>query len=433
MSTEFKRSRMRGPLMVGGLALMVLVGGFGSWSVLAEITGAVITSGRIEVDQNRQVVQHPDGGVVAEILVGEGDTVEAGDIMIRLDAETLQSELAITESQLLEVLARVNRFEAERDGAEEIKFDDLLLESDNPIAQELMDGQANLYAARLESIFQQVEQLEQRKAQIADQIEGNVAQQISLERQLGLVSEELVTQQGLFNDGLVPRSQVLDLERDVANLEGRTGELAATIAQNEGRITEIDIQIIQQTTTLREEAISRLRDLQYNEIELAERARTLTSQLDRLDIKAPVGGIVYGLTVFAERSVVRAADPVLYIVPQDRPLVISTQVLPQDIDQVFVGQEVAVRFSAFDQRRTPELFGIVTQVSADAFQDQNSQVSYYRTEIALNEGEMARLPEDMTLIPGMPVEAYIATDERSPMAYLVKPLGDYFARAFREN
>ena len=433
MSTEFERARVRGPMMLGLIGLLVLVGGFGGWSVMAQITGAVIASGRIEVDQNRQVVQHPDGGVVSEILVSEGDTVAADQVMIRLDAETLSSELAVVDGQLLEVLARRARFEAERDGAEQITFSDFVRDSTNPVAAELMQGQINLFEARRETLAQQTEQLARRREQIANQIEGIVSQQIALTRQIELIEPELENQRSLLERQLVQRAAVLQLEREMARIEGQVGELAASVAQNEGRITEIDIEILKLRTGVREEAISRLRDLQYNEIELSERRRTLVSQLNRLDIRAPVAGIVYGLQVFAPRSVIGAADPVLYLVPQDRPLVITTQVLPQDIDQIHVGQEVSVRFSAFDQRRTPELFGSVTQVSADAFQDQGSQVSYYRTEIALNEGEMDRLPEDMTLIPGMPVDAYISTSERSPMDYLIKPLSDYFAKAFREG
>jgi len=420
-------------MMLGLIGLLVLVGGFGGWAVMAQITRAVIASGRIEVDQNRQVVQHPDGGVVSEILVSEGDTVAANEVMIRLDAETLSSELAVVDGQLLEVLARRARFEAERDGADMLTFSAFVLESTNPVAQELMQGQVNLFEARRETLDQQAEQLARRRDQIANQIEGIVAQQYSLARQIELIEPELENQRSLFGRQLVQASAVLRLERELASIEGQVGELVASVAQNEGRITEIDIEILKLRTGVREEAISRLRDLQYNEIELSERRRTLVSQLARLDIRAPVAGVVYGLEVFAPRSVIGAADPVLYLVPQDRPLVITTQVLPQDIDQIHVGQEVSVRFSAFDQRRTPELFGSVTQVSADAFQDQSSQVSYYRTEIALNEGEIDRLPEDMTLIPGMPVDAYISTSERSPMDYLIKPLSDYFAKAFREG
>ena len=207
--------------------------------------------------------------------------------------------------------------------------------------------------------------------------------------------------------------------------------MIANEAEAEGKITEIDIEILKLGSKRREEAISRLRDLQYRELELAEQRRSLIEQLDRLDISAPVSGIVYGLQVHTLRSVIQSADPVLYLVPQDRPLVIAARVEINHIDKVFVGQSVTLRFSALDQRLTPELFGTVMQVSADAFEDANSQDSYYRIEVALNDGEMDKLPTDTLLIPGMPVETFIRTDDRSPMSFLIKPLADYFNKAFR--
>jgi HlyD family secretion protein len=226
---------------------------------------------------------------------------------------------------------------------------------------------------------------------------------------------------------------VLELESEEASLEGRRGELASALAQAEGKITEIEISILRIQSERREEASSALRDLGFNQIELSEQRRALILRLDRLDIRAPVAGIVYGLTVFAPRSVIRAAEPILYIVPQDRPPVIATQVEPIHVDQVHVGQEVQLRFSAFDQRQTPELRGRIVQISADAFQDEASRMSYYRAEVQIEDGELAKLPEGMTLIPGMPVEAFIRTGERSPLSFLTKPLTDYFAKAFRET
>jgi HlyD family secretion protein len=385
------------------------------------------------VDQNRQVVQHPDGGVVAEILVKEGDVVAQGAMLLRLDATELLSELAVVEGQLFEVLARRARLEAERDGAAALVFDPLLSGSDNPVAAELMEGQDRLFEARLDSARAEQDQLSKRRDQIADQILGIEAQQTSTAEQLRLIALELADQQTLLDRGLAQAPRVLALQREMANLTGQAGELTAAVAQAEGRITETEIEILRIETTRREDAISRLRDLQFNEIELAERRRALISQLDRLDIRAPVSGVVYGMQVFAPRSVIRPADPVLFLIPQDRPLVISTQVEPIHIDQIYPGQEVTVRFSAFDQRRTPELAGRITLVSADAFQDQDSRLSYYRAEVELLPGEIDRLPGGMTLLPGMPVEAFIRTEERTPFDYLSKPIADYFARAFRES
>ena len=427
-----QRWSTRKPMTIGLIALLVLVGGFGAWAFLAQISGAVITSGQIEVDRNRQVIQHQDGGIVEEIVVDEGDVVEAGDTLIRLDASILQSELAVVEGQLFEILARRARLEAERDGLEELVFDDLLDEGGEE-AQALKRGQERLFAARRESGQRSEEQLTQQRAQIERQLEGIEAQRQALTSQQEIVEVELAAQIDLRDRGLTQEARVTALQREAADLLGRLGELSSSEAQALERMTEIEIQILGLTTTLREEAITRLRDLQFNELDLTEQRRTLRLQLDRLDIRAPVSGIVYGLQVFTPQSVIRPADPVMFLIQQDRPLVIATQVQPTDIDQIFVGQDVTLRFSAFDQRRTPELKGRVTLVSADAFQDEGSQLNYYRAEVQMNDGEAARLPEDMTLIPGMPVEAFVSTDARSPMNYLIKPLSDYFAKAFRES
>ncbi len=425
----------RKPIIIGLIGLVVLVGGFGTWAVRSSIAGAIIAGGRIEVERNRQVVQHPDGGVVDEILVNEGDTVEEGEILIRLDANLLSSQLLIVEGQLFELMARRGRLEAESEGADTIDFEPELLEAaeNRPDVRDLIEGQKRLFSARQDSVDRETEQLEKRRSQIENQITGILAQQDSLKQQIELIREELVDQQTLLDKGLAQAGRVLALRRTEADLSGTLGELVASEAAQEGRITEIDIEILKLGTSQREEAITRLRDLRYRELELAEQRRSLQEQLSRLDIKAPVSGIVYGLQVHTPRSVLRPADPVLFVVPQDRPLVIAARVEPIHIDQIHVGQEVILRFSALDQRQTPELIGTVTQVSADAFEDEASRVSYYRAEIELKEGEQAKLPEGSVLIPGMPVEAFIRTEDQSPIYYLVKPLADYFTKAFRET
>ncbi|WP_111734959.1 HlyD family type I secretion periplasmic adaptor subunit [Roseovarius amoyensis] len=424
----------RGPLTVGLVGLLLLVGGFGVWASVTTISGAIIAPGRIEVDQNRQIVQHPDGGVVAAIEVGEGDTVTEGQVLIRLDGTTLASRLAITEGELFEIMARRGRLEAERDGLDEVVFDPLLDEAaaKRPEVTRLMQGQVRLFAARAESIAREIEQLEKQRDQIANQIDGIRAQQVALERQLDLIEQELTDQRSLLEKGLAQATRVLALEREGARLSGQVGELAASEAQAHSRITEIDIEIVKLGSRRREEAITTLRDLQYRELELMEERRALIEQMDRLDIRSPVAGVVYDMAVFALRAVVRPADPLLYVVPQDRPLIINAQIEPIHIDKVHVGQEVLLRFPALDQRHTPELKGKVLQVSADAFVDEGTRQSYYRAEISLSEGEQARLPEGVTLIPGMPSDAYLRTGEHTPLAYLTKPLTDYFTKAFRE-
>jgi HlyD family secretion protein len=371
---------------------------------------------------------------VAEIDVREGDVVKAGQILLKLDASELQSRLSITESQLFELMARRGRLEAERDGEPVITFDPLLTEmaQTNADAADLIAGQERLLKVRAESIAQEIDQLQKRRGQIDEQIKGIEAQQISLERQLELIQKELTDQQSLLDRGLAQASRVTALQRESARLSGQAGELTAQKAQSLGRITEIDVEILKLGTLRREDAITTLRDLQYRELELREERNALIERMSRLEISSPVSGIVYGLRVFALRSVVRPADPILFVVPQDRPLVINAQIEPIHIDKIYVGQDVNLRFSALDQRQTPELTGQVVQISADAFQDENTFQSYYRAEIVLSEGEQARLPEGTTLIPGMPVEAFIRTEDRTPIAYLVKPLADYFAKALRD-
>lgn len=425
---------VRQPLIVGLIGLALLLGGFGTWAVVVQISGAIIASGRIEVDQNRQVVQHPDGGVVEKILIAEGDRVTAGQILLVLDSTALRSELAIVESQLFEVMARRARFEAERDGREIIAPAPLLADAmaANADVANLVSGQQSLLAARSTSIAQEIDQLGKQTGQISDQIDGIRAQQVSLQEQLALIRQELADQQSLLDRGLAQASRVLSLQREDARMRGMLGELESNDAQARRRISEIDIQILRLQSQRREEAITQLRDIQSTELELGERRRALLERLQRLDITAPVAGVIYDMSVFAPRSVIRPAEPVLFVIPQDRPLVISAEVDAVHIDRLRVGQDVTLRFSALDQQTTPELTGQVKLISADAFVGENARPPYYRAEISLNAGEQDRLPDGTTLLPGMPVEAFIRTGDRRPIAFLTKPLTDYFAKAFRE-
>ncbi len=420
---------------LGLLTILLLVGGFGLWSVTANIAGAIVAPGQLEVEQNRQVVQHPDGGVVLSIEVKEGDLVAAGDILIRLDPSELTSERNIAEASLFEILARTARLEAERDGRDTITFDPLLagLIDSRDDVRALTEGQVRLFLSRRDTLGAQLEQLGKRIGQIRNQIDGLDAQATALAAQLGLIRDELANQQALLDKGLTQASRVLTLQREEASLLGQQGNLQALRAEYEGRITEIELEILRLQDVRREEAIIELRDLGVKRLELSEKLRTLEQKLDRLDIRAPASGVVLALNVFAERAVIRPAEPVLYIVPQDRPLLVSARINPIHVDEVYPGQQVVVRFAALDSRTTPELFARVVTVSPDALTDEATGARYYKVEIRLDEGEMAKLPEGQTLVPGMPADAFIRTSDRTPLAYLVKPLAEYFNKAFREN
>ena len=425
--------RARGALLLGAGALVALLGGFGLWSVTTTIAGAIIASGQIEVAQNRQVVQHPEGGVVAEILVTEGQRVAQGDVLLRLDGTGVLAELAIIEGQLSEILARRVRLEAERDGATELILPDALvaIAQNAPDAADQIDGQRRLFVARAETLARTLEQLDRRKAQIAAQIDGINAQMQALDVQRSLIARELEDQTTLLDRGLTQATRVLALQREAARLNGQAGELQAARAQAEERMTETDLQRLGLIAQRREDASSQLRDIGVNELQLIQRRRALAEQAARLDIRAPAAGTILELQVTTPRAVLRPADPVAYIVPQDRPLVIAARIPTLNIGEVSVGQDVRLMFPSFPVNSTPELHGEVVLVSADALTDPATQFPYYRAEISLPASEVARLGE--TLLPGMPVEAFVQTRMRTPLAYLLQPFTEYFTNAFRES
>ncbi|WP_299153606.1 HlyD family type I secretion periplasmic adaptor subunit [uncultured Tateyamaria sp.] len=424
----------KGPLFVGALALLILVGVLGVWSVQARISGAVIASGMIQVESNRQVLQHPEGGVVGALMVKDGDQVAAGDVVLKFDDTRLVSELAVIEGQLFEILARKARLKAERDGLSALVVSDELQElaAEDPEVQALIDGQAQLFEARATSLQQSSEQILEQIAQAENQIEGASAQLAALETQQGLIESELGDSQQLFEKGLTPASRVSSLQREQARLLGEIGSTTASVAQLRGQIAALNIERIALTSRLREEAITALRDLQFQEVELVQQRLITKDTLSRMDVRAPVSGVVYGSRIFALQSVVSPAEAIMYIIPQDQPMVVSSRVDPIDVDQVHVGQDASLRFAALDQRMTPEIFGQVTKLSADVFVDEATGASYYQVELVPKEGEMTKL-NGQILLPGMPVEAFITTAERSPLNYLSKPLTDYFTRAFREG
>lgn len=425
---------IRRPVILGLVATLALVMGFGLWATLTHISGAIVAQGQIEVERDRQVVQHPDGGVVAEILVSEGARVEAGQVLLRLDGAALRSELTIVEGQLSELAGRAARLTAERDGLTSLAFpaDILALAQASEEVAAQLDGQHRLFEARAATLAEQRELLARRIDQITAQSNGISAQSAALTRQLNLIEQELASQQSLLDKGLAQAGAVLALQREQARLEGQIGELQADLARSQGQVIEIEIEMSSLDTARREEATTELRQVGPSVLELAERRRALRERIDRLEIRAPVAGIVLGLQVTTPQSVLRPAEPVLYVIPQDRPLVITARIAPIHIDEVSVGQTAELVFSAFSARDTPHLTGRVTLVSADALSDPQSGATYYTAELELAEGERARLG-DRLLVPGMPVEVFLQTGRRTPLAYLVKPFTDYFAHAFRES
>lgn len=429
-----RRWSARFPLALGFLTIVLMVSGLGAWSVGTEIAGAVVATGTVEVQSERQVIQHPDGGVVGEILARDGDSVRAGDVMLRLDGTFLRSELAIVEQQLAEIFARQARLRAERDDSEAPDFSDRpsLPTVDVQTILELIEGQAALFEARRTSFSQEQRQLSEQQVQIERQIEGMEAQLAALREQRELLSRELADTQSLFDRQLVPGTRLSELQREAARLQGEIGNLRAMVAEARARISALSIEQLRLGDGRREAAISRLRDLNFSAIELEERRLSLREQISRLDVRAPVSGVVFASRVVAEQSVVQPAEPMMYIVPGDQPLQVAARVDPTDIDQVFPGQPVALMFTTFNRRTTPEIPGTLLRVSADAQTDEVTGATYYQAIIVPDENALSEIP-DVTLLPGMPVETFLKTEDRTPISYLTQPLTVYFQRAFREE
>ncbi|MGB7243717.1 MAG: HlyD family type I secretion periplasmic adaptor subunit [Sulfitobacter sp.] len=421
------------PLVAGILAISALVLGLGYWGMRANISGAVVASGTVQVESNRQVIQHLEGGVVGDILVKNGDQVAPGDVLVRLDGTRLMSDLAIVVGQLQEIMARQARLEAERDGAAEITFapELLALAASNPDARKQVEGESTLFNARREALAQEIDLLGEQNLQIENRVKGINSQLEALAAQSEIMEGELADQEKLLKQQLTQASRVLGLRRERAELLGQTGRLEAEIAELRGQATSNQIGLLQLETRRREEAVTALRDLQFREIELLERRGALRDTISRLDIKAPVGGIIYENQVFAVQSVVQPAADLMYIIPQDQPLVVSARINSINIDEVYLGQDATLRFSAFDQREMPEMGGKLSQISADVIVDPNSGANYYETKILPLETDLAKLTGQV-LLPGMPVEVYIKTGDRTAFEYLTQPLMNFFNRAFRE-
>ena len=432
MTTSKARTAIRRLNIAGMVTLLVLVGGAGGWAASTELSGAVVAPGTVVVEADLKKVQHPTGGVVGELNVKDGDLVRAGDVLIRLDETVTRANLAIVLNSLDQLHARRARLQAERDGLEQIVFSpDLERRRSDPAVAEILDGEEKLFELRASARSGQIDQLKEREAQLHEEIEGLTGQLAAKEREIELVNEELVGVRQLWEKKLISIQRVTALERDASRLEGERGQLVAAIAQARGRQSEIGVQIIQIDQNLRSEVAAELRETESEIAELEERKVAAEDQLKRIDIRAPLDGVVHQLAVHTVGGVIAPAETIMMIVPSGT-LTVQVQVAPQDIDHVIVGQEAVLRLSAFNQRSTPELKGEVSRVSPDLILDSRTGVTYYTARISIPPAEMEKLG-DLALSPGMPVEAFIQIGGRSVLSYLTKPLVDQAMRTFREE
>lgn len=427
---SIQRYTIVGLLMVGFVTF-----GIGGWAATSQLSGAVIGQGSVVVDSSVKKVQHATGGIVGDLRVRDGDRVKAGDILIRLDETQTLANATIVTTSVDELLGRQARLESERDSADQVVFPMALLDRSkdgNSPGARAMAAERKLFDLRTQARNGQKAQLKERSAQLRDEIKGYVGQAEAKQKEVDLIHQELEGVRTLYQKNLVPVTRVNALERDAARIDGERSQLTGMIAQAKGKISEIELQIIQVDQDLRSEVGKDLIETRSKLSELAERKIAAVDQLNRIDIRAPQAGRVHQLSVHTVGGVISPGEQIMLIVPDADALAVEVKIAPHDIDQVYVGRTATMRFSSFNQKTTPEIDGELSVVSADLTQDQRTGSSYYTARVVLKPDEVAKLGS-AKLVPGMPVDVFIKTPGRTALSYLTKPLWDQAERAMKER
>ncbi|MFN8828337.1 MAG: HlyD family type I secretion periplasmic adaptor subunit [Labrys sp. (in: a-proteobacteria)] len=417
-----------------GFAVLVLFGGsFGVWASTAPLAGAVIAPGQFAVAGSVKKVQHLSGGTIADILVSNGDQVTEGQVVLRLDATMARANLGIVDSQLETLVMRAARLRAERDGLASIEVPaDMIARASEASVQALLLSERRLLAARVEAREGQKAQLTERIDQIEAQIQGLSRQNQAKSREIALIAAELDGMRKLYEQNLVPLNRLNELERNAARIDGERGQLEATIAELRGKIAETRLQILSLDQVASADASKELREVESAVIEYRERQVAARDQLAKIDIRAPLAGLVHQLAVHTVGGVVGPGETLMMIVPKDTALTIEAKLAATDIDSVTLGQTAAVRLPGLDHSKTPDLVATITTIGADLVQDETQRIAYYPIQLTLDQGEADRLP-GVRLVPGMPAEAFITTKSRTFLDYLVEPLSNRLGRAMREG
>ena len=423
-----------GPWIQFGLlvfvTIFVLLGG---WAATASISGAIIAQGTIAIDGKRKLIQHLEGGIVKALLVKDGDNVRAGQVLVELEPIRARAGLGIVEGALSKALASEARLIAERDGSGDVSYPpELLTNADWPEFSRLVESQNAMFETRRAALKGEVDILEQRIGQVGEERKGLGAQQEAKAHQNKLIAEELDGLRGLLERGQTTKPRVLTLERQAAALKGEEGELAASIARLNKSIGETQLEIIQRRKDFQKAVSEELQRVQAELRDLRERAVAARDVLDRINVTAPVSGIVVNMAVHTVAAVIKPGEIMMEIVPGQNDLIVEVPIRPQDIDSVAIGQDATVRLLAFKQRVTPLLTGRVTYVSADSLEDRATRQPYFIAHVATLKDEIAKLG-DLKLLPGMQTEVMITTGHRTAFRYLLQPIVDSMNRAMREE
>ena len=427
------RGSLKRHMLAIGVMAVVLVGGVGGWAATTSLSSAIVAGGTVVVENNVKKIQHLTGGIVGELKVREGDRVEAGQVLIRLDGTTVRANLSIVQNTLAQLYARRARLIAEQTGAETFDIPERIdALTDSTSAKLLEDSERKLFDSRRSALAGMKSQLEARKGQLSDEVEGLTVQLTAIADALKLIDQELSGVDKLYSQGLVSMQRVTTLKREKAQLEGDRGARIASRAQSAGKSSEIDLQILQLGEDRRTESAKELTEVEGRIAEYEDRRVAALDQLKRLDITAPISGRVYQLAVHTVNGVVNPGEQLMLVVPEADNLTVEARINTTDIDQIHLGQPVEVRFSAFNQRTTPVIDAEVANIAPDLVTDQRTGVSYYPLRIRPKPESLAKL-KGLSLYPGMPAETYIKIADRTVVSYLAKPLTEQMQRTFRED
>jgi epimerase transport system membrane fusion protein len=421
---------MEAPKQFGLILLVVVFGVFGLWAAIAPLDGAAFALGTVTVKSYKKVVQHLEGGIVADILAQDGDPVESGEPLLILDDTQPKTSLEIVNSQFIALKMKEARLIAERDGSETVSYPTQLALSSANAAQEV-EAQNEVFNARKAANEGRIQILEQRVEQLKSQVVGLEALRTTKEMLAQSFEEELADTQTLLDQGFSEKTQLRQIERNFATSSGEAAELSANIAATEVQIGETQLQILQQLSDFQNEVVAELSEVQTAIKDSEERLTALRDVVSRTIIRAPDSGLVNGMQVHTIGGVIGPGSAIAEIVPESDELIIQASVNPIDIDRVSEGQEARIRFSTFGSR-APTIFGTLLSLSADALPNEATGASYYLARVQVNPDSLEELG-DMALLPGMPAEVYINTGSRTLLQYLFKPLSNALARSFNED
>lgn len=427
-------ARMRGVIRMGNMLLFGLLGILGIWSAFAPLESAAIAPGLVEAESSRKVIQHLEGGIIKEILVKDGDTVKSGQVLVRLDQTRAHAERQSWSEQYWDARVREARLLAERDNLQQIAIpaEVQAAEADHPSIATIIAGQKKIFQTRLQVLHSQEAIIRQRISQVEEEIIGLQAEEAAAAKRASIIREERAAVASLVDKGLERRPRLLSLDREMVEVDGRKGEVAARISRARQVISEAQATLIKLESDRQNEIAQSLREAQSQIAILFEKIRALDDQLSRTDVKAPEDGVVTDLRIHTTGGVIGAGAPLMDLVPMDDRHIITARLRPEDIDVVRVGLPAEIRLLPYNQRRIPPIAGTIIYVSADRLTDKRTDQPYYAARVRIDDPHLIRA-NGVDMVSGMPVETFIKTGRSTVALYALRPFLDSFNRAFRED